>query len=283
MRYADTLLADGEVVILRTRQHWLALLVEGRAALVLLLLGLLLIGAVWVLNLDPIYSQWLGIAALVALGIGLLVLAIQYWQWWAQDYIVTNRRLLRVTGVINKRASSSSLEKINDAVLNQNLLGRMLNFGDVDILTASGELAVDYFRMVNGAKEFKRVLTNQKHALEMEYRYTQAPSPALRASGMDMNGQQAVRPMPAPAQPMLATEPASSTPPPPPANHSNPPDAGPPPSEVSPPPAAARPADSHDAALEITQTLSRLADLRDRGAISAEEYEAKKDDLLRRL
>jgi hypothetical protein len=34
---------------------------------------------------------------------------------------------------------------------------------------------------------------------------------------------------------------------------------------------------------ELTRTLSSLADLRDRGAISAEEYERKKADLLSRL
>ena len=34
---------------------------------------------------------------------------------------------------------------------------------------------------------------------------------------------------------------------------------------------------------ELTRTLASLADLRDRGAISPEEYEAKKQDLLGRL
>ena len=34
---------------------------------------------------------------------------------------------------------------------------------------------------------------------------------------------------------------------------------------------------------EVTRTLASLADLRDRGAISPEEYEAKKADLLGRL
>ena len=34
---------------------------------------------------------------------------------------------------------------------------------------------------------------------------------------------------------------------------------------------------------EVTRTLSSLADLRDRGAITPEEYEAKKADLLGRL
>ena len=50
------------------------------------------------------------------------------------------------------------------------------------------------------------------------------------------------------------------------------------PAQAAPPPAA--PGMSAD---EVTRTLANLADLRDRGAISAEEYEAKKADLLRRL
>jgi hypothetical protein len=33
----------------------------------------------------------------------------------------------------------------------------------------------------------------------------------------------------------------------------------------------------------VTRTLANLADLRDRGAITAEEYEGKKADLLARL
>jgi hypothetical protein len=53
----------------------------------------------------------------------------------------------------------------------------------------------------------------------------------------------------------------------------------------SPIPAAAPPAApaSHMSADDVTRTLASLADLRDRGAISADEYEAKKADLLRRL
>jgi hypothetical protein len=37
------------------------------------------------------------------------------------------------------------------------------------------------------------------------------------------------------------------------------------------------------AADEVTRALASLADLRDRGAISAEEYETKKAELLARL
>lgn len=51
----------------------------------------------------------------------------------------------------------------------------------------------------------------------------------------------------------------------------------------APAPTPAAPAASTMSADEVTRTLANLADLRDRGAISAEDYEAKKADLLRRL
>jgi len=54
---------------------------------------------------------------------------------------------------------------------------------------------------------------------------------------------------------------------------------------AAPTPAAAPAAPSAPAmsADDVTRTLASLADLRDRGALSAEDYEAKKADLLRRL
>ena len=263
MRYADTLLSDGEVIVLRKRQHWLSILVEGRLGVLLWVVALALLIAVWFFDLQGQTGQLVGLAALGCLLLGVLIVGLRYWQWWAQDYLITNRRLMKVTGIFNKDASSNSLEHINDAVLHQNVLGRILNYGNVDILTASGELARDFFHMLQGAKEFKRVLTSQKHALEMDYRYDQTPSPPLRTR-MNMNG-----------------EPAGAPPPPAP-----PPPPGPSslePSSPEPGGRAAAPEDEDDASLEITQTLARLADLRDRGAISSEEYEVKKGELLRRL
>jgi hypothetical protein len=57
-----------------------------------------------------------------------------------------------------------------------------------------------------------------------------------------------------------------------------------PPAQPAPAPATPAPDPAPKmSADEITRTLASLADLRDRGAISAEEYEAKKADLLHRI
>jgi hypothetical protein len=295
MRYADTLLSDGEQVVLRTRQHWLAIFLEARWAVILWAVAIALLVLSSILRLNSRDFGLVGMIALVCIVVGLVIFGWRYWQWWSQDYMVTNRRLMKVTGIFNKRSADSSLEKINDAVLDQNLLGRIMNFGDLDILTAADQ-AIDSYRMLQGPKEFKRVMLNQKHGLEMEYQGP-PPSPPMRTAASDMNGEPVMRSAPwqaerAPEQapqamdarpPMATTDPMSQQP-----MSQQPTTADEPtavPWQSTPAPAPETPARPRDAnaSLEITQTLARLADLRDQGAITEEEYAAKKEDLLGRL
>lgn len=234
-RYADRMLADGERPVLRTRQHWIAPIVEGRTAWAILLASLVLI----VLNTnlpDNLARTVIGYFAVILLVLALAWLVFVFGNWYAEDYMVTNRRVLKVEGILRKRSADSSLEKINDAVLEQSVLGRIMGYGDLEILTAA-ETSVDHYTYLAGAQQFKRTMLDEKHRLEQEvYDF---PGPPLRA---------AAAPPPAPA-----------------------------------PPADAAPAAKAMSSDEITRALGNLADLRDRGAISAEDYEAKKSDLLGRL
>ena len=232
-RYADRLLADGERVALRSRQHVLATIIEGRVPWVLLVLGFVLIFLDLSLQ-QGILRDLFGLLGLGLLIVALVWLAFIYLTWFNQDYLVTNRRVIKVEGILSKRSADSSLEKINDAVLQQSLFGRMLGYGDLDIMTAAEE-SVDRYRMLSQAQTFKRTMLDEKHKLEQEA--FQIPAPPLRAA-----------PPPEPAP-------------------------------VAPPAPAPRTMTSD----EITGALGDLADLRDRGAISPEEYEAKKQDLLGRL
>jgi hypothetical protein len=261
-RYADSLLTEGEVVVLRSRQHVLALVGRAKAAFVMWIVGLLLLGLIVALpNIFPtsnaLQTNVVAGLAILLLVLGLVVFLYRFWIWWAQDYIVTNRRLLKVTGVLNKRSGDSSLEKINDAILSQSILGRMLNYGELEILTAA-EQANDKYHMLNNPKEFKKVMLTQKHNLETEFMYGRPPTPPLRAESAPAMA------APATAAPATATAAPAAQP------------AAPPP----PPPALD---DDIDESHEVTETLARLADLRDKGAITAEEYEQKKDELLGRL
>jgi len=244
-RYADKLLAQGERIALRGRQHFLATLIEGRVAWAIFIAALVLLILVTQLAPDTpdLVRQLFSWLALGLLLVGLAWLGQIYLNWFMQDYLVTNRRVLKVEGVLKKRSADSSLEKINDAVLEQSVFGRMLGYGDLDILTAN-EQSVDRYRMLAQAQTFKRTMLEEKHKLEQDV--FQIPAPPLRA---------------APAEPApVATSPVE-------------------PSPATPTAPAPREMSSD----EITGALGNLADLRDRGAISPEDYEAKKQDLLGRL
>jgi uncharacterized membrane protein YdbT with pleckstrin-like domain len=85
-------------------------------------------------------------------------------EWWNEEYLVTNRRVVQAEGVINKHVIDSSLEKVNDVVLNQSFLGRLLDYGDIEILTAS-EIGVNQLHKIASPVQFKTQMLNQKEAM----------------------------------------------------------------------------------------------------------------------
>jgi hypothetical protein len=117
-------------------------------------------------------------------------------------------------------------------------------FGFGDLeILTASESGISRLRMLRQADDFKRTMLDAKHELELE-----------------LSGS---RPMPGPAIRSAAPMQATS--------------GQPAPAPTGPPAAAPMSAD------DVTRTLASLADLRDRGAISAEDYEAKKADLLHRI
>jgi hypothetical protein len=257
MGYADGLLSTGERVVHREKQHWLVFVWGAKLAVTAILLGLVLLVLSQSLSADQRASGLgtvlgIGVAALVIGGLG--VLLWHFLRYINQEYVLTNRRVIQVAGVLNKTSMDSSLEKINDARLSQSIFGRMFGFGDLDILTAA-ETGIERFRMIRNPVGFKKAMLDAKHEYERDVAGgSMAPSPPLRTEPL-------TRP-PAPTAGPVAGGVGDDTV-----------------STGTPgrPPAAALSSD------DLTRTLSNLADLRDRGAISAEEYERKKADLLSRL
>ena len=265
MGYADGLLTSGERVVHREKQHWWVFIWGAKwtilamiAALLLLILSNGMESGGFLGTIKTLLS-WLAAAVFIG-GIALLFWTIL--SYLSQEYVVTNRRVIDTQGVVNKRAADSSLEKINDAVLTQSVFGRALDFGDLKILTAS-EAAISEFRMLRRPIEFKKAMLEAKHEYEIEVSGgTPAPSPPLRAESTSSTAATA-----APAAAVAAATPVGDD------------TVSTPGASAPAAPAAATGADADD----ITRTLSSLADLRDRGAITPEEYERKKAELLGRL
>lgn len=166
MGYLERLLARNERIVIVTRQHWIVLL--GTILLNGFIAGLLLVGVGLALTLltaaAPVIAPIVAIALAVLLLYPLLRVVIDILQWWNEQYVVTNRRVIQLEGVIKKNTTDSSLEKINDVKLVQSALGRLLDYGDLEILTAS-ETGVNVLQRIASPVQFKTEMLNQKEAL----------------------------------------------------------------------------------------------------------------------
>ena len=160
MGYLESLMSDKEKIALKERQHWLAIVPRVVLWGVVSLLIFLTTGAVAVAT--PV--DGLALVLLLVIVYPLWRIIVDLLNWWNEQYVITNRRVIQLEGTINKHSIDSSLEKVNDVVLVQSAMGRMLNYGDVQILTAS-EIGANLFQRIAHPVRFKREMLNQKEGL----------------------------------------------------------------------------------------------------------------------
>jgi uncharacterized membrane protein YdbT with pleckstrin-like domain len=160
--YLQNLLGEREKILLVTHQHWFILFRNILFEILLIIATIVAVTMVWLI--------WLPDQAVAALGYLLLIIPIvsltkDALVWRNHKYIVTSRRVVQIFGVFNKNVTDSSLEKVNDVKMEQTALGRMFNFGDIEILTAS-ELGINRFTFIGDPISFKTEMLNAKFALE---------------------------------------------------------------------------------------------------------------------
>jgi hypothetical protein len=225
-------LIPNESITLEVKKHWIAPLRDSLIAIGMIILGLLLLA--YKPTPDGFFAfvgtllgliQW----GLIIGGIGWIIYNIVVWR--TAEFAVTTLRVLRYEGFLQRRTSETLLSAVSDVKLDVGFVGKSLGYGDIKIMTMSGDAGSDLFKSITQATEFRNAMMQQK-----------------------MNEQTASR------QPQYAPAPAAPEPVVP----------------SAPPPAAPSAADSADA-------IKRLADLRDQGLLTTEEFEAKKAEILARI
>jgi uncharacterized membrane protein YdbT with pleckstrin-like domain len=103
--------------------------------------------------------------SLILLLVGLGMVGYSYIQWWVEDYVVTNQKVVKVAGLLNKKTSGAALEKINDVIMEQGPLGRMLGYGTLKVATASDSTDL-VFETMRKPAEFRRMMLDQKVEFE---------------------------------------------------------------------------------------------------------------------
>jgi uncharacterized membrane protein YdbT with pleckstrin-like domain len=94
----------------------------------------------------------------VIAGVGILYFLLRYFTWKVNIWVVTNFRVIDESGLLSHYAKESPLEKINNVSYDQTLMGRLCNYGHVEIQTAAEIGATDYFN-VNHPRKLKDTIT----------------------------------------------------------------------------------------------------------------------------
>ncbi|MDX3970827.1 MAG: PH domain-containing protein [Bradyrhizobium sp.] len=153
-RYIDEILQPGERVLYSTNAHWIFYF----PAIVAWIVAL----ALFVLSRQAT-ADWLVLLCLVASG--LVALAALYWtiKGWFHRFTtetdVTNLRVVHKTGFIKRRTFEMALDKVESVDVDQSILGRILNYGDVTI-RGVGE-GIETIRAIASPLAFRSSITTR--------------------------------------------------------------------------------------------------------------------------
>jgi uncharacterized membrane protein YdbT with pleckstrin-like domain len=128
-RYIDEILQPGEKVLYSTNAHWIFYL----PAIGAWILAIVLFILSRTTTVDGLIVLCLASSAIVA------IVAL-YWTFraWFHRFTtetdVTNMRVVHKTGFIKRRTFEMPLDKVESVDVNQSILGRIFDYGDVTIL-----------------------------------------------------------------------------------------------------------------------------------------------------
>ena len=151
-RYIDDILQPGEKVLYSTNAHWIfywPAIIGWIAAIAFLILAQRT-------TTEGLVPVWLSLAAIS--GLAALYWSLTAWfHRWTTETDVTNLRVVHKTGFIKRRTFEMSLDKVESVDVNQSILGRILNYGNVTILgVGEGKETID---TIASPLEFRNYIT----------------------------------------------------------------------------------------------------------------------------
>jgi uncharacterized membrane protein YdbT with pleckstrin-like domain len=127
MAYLDKILQPDETIVARGKKHWI-IYAPGAAVLILAILVEAIKGI-----FPPSADFALQIVAVIIAVIGLVMLFREWFDQWTTEIVVTNKRVVYKRGFISRFTREMNMEKIESVAVDQNLLGRLLGYGTIDI------------------------------------------------------------------------------------------------------------------------------------------------------
>jgi membrane protein YdbS with pleckstrin-like domain len=158
-----TKLRDHETILFTTRTHWLTVW----KAFVALLAALVLVYVAYAVVEPGPANRTIRLASLAVLAAALLFFGYREWYRRRDIWVVTNLRVIDEAGIFTLYSKESPMEKINNISYRQTIIGRMLNYGEVEIQTAASDGATLY-TMITNPKKLEDTIARTRDAYQRE-------------------------------------------------------------------------------------------------------------------
>jgi uncharacterized membrane protein YdbT with pleckstrin-like domain len=159
--YIERELTEGEKLILLGKVSWwtvvprtaLAVAVLAVAGVVAGMLGFLGNTVFWLVTVPVVLVAWI---ALVARQVVRIV---------STEVAITDRRVMSKTGVMRTEVKTTPLDKVNNVNVTRSLAGNMLDYGDIEITTATAESSDNHLvKALADPDKFRNTLTGLTQA-----------------------------------------------------------------------------------------------------------------------
>ncbi len=115
-------LIPSERAVVVTRRHWASLTKVATVCAAVFLVALLMVMYLG----DEQFFAVIGVLGLLG---SLGWLGFAWWFWVTEEFVITDKRVLLVNGVITRRVAIMPLTKVTDLTYERSVLGRVLGYG----------------------------------------------------------------------------------------------------------------------------------------------------------
>ncbi|MEO7260538.1 MAG: PH domain-containing protein [Jatrophihabitantaceae bacterium] len=124
-------LIPSERSVVVTRRHWASLAKVGASCGAVFLMSLLMVSYLG-------GEQFFAVIGVLGLLGSLGWFGFAWWFWVTEEFVITDKRVLIVSGVITRRVAIMPLTKVTDLTYERSVLGRLLGYG-VFVMESAGQ------------------------------------------------------------------------------------------------------------------------------------------------
>ena len=103
----------------------------------------------------------IGVPAIAAAGLGLLIIGGAYLNIKNTSFVVTDQGLYKKRGILSRSVQKIGFDKVQNISFSQGVLGNYFGYGNIEISTAGGSGVEMRFNSINDPREVEQIINRK--------------------------------------------------------------------------------------------------------------------------